>query len=143
MLDYTGIAKSLADVIKTVPGIQHSGYEVSERDIVYSNMPLADVRPVSADPEIRAGQDYFTDVNYQVDIYAFSLNSTEEAATIRDSLLRQAQDAIRANPSWHVELESSRLGPTEFTSDKDEDTGTFVAQASAIVIAMAFTDRES
>ncbi len=141
MLDYTGIANSLAAVLAAVDGVNMAQYEVDERDLRFDRMPLIDVRPVDADNEVRAGQDYFTDLTFQCDIYSFDLSSVKEAATLRDTILKAAQNAVRANPAFHVELETSVLGTVEFTTTKDEDTGSFVAQASFQVIAKAFTDR--
>lgn len=141
MLEYTGIAEALAAVLATVPEVNLAQYEVDERDLRFDRMPLIDVRPVEADNEVRAGQDYFTDLTFQCDIYSFDLSSVKEAATLRDTILKAAQNAVRANPAFHVELETSVLGTVEFTTTKDEDTGSFVAQASFQVIAKAFTDR--
>lgn len=141
MLDYTGIANALAAELAAVPGVVLAQYEVDERDLRFDRMPLIDVRPSEAENEIRAGQDYFTDLIYQCDIYSFDLSSVKEAATLRDTILQAAQNAVRANPAFHVELETSVLGSVEFTTTKDEDTGSFVAQASFQVIAKAFTDR--
>jgi hypothetical protein len=141
MLDYTGIADALAAVLAGVSGVNLAQYEVDERDLRFDQMPLIDVRPTDADNEVRAGQDYFTDLTFQCDIYSFDLSSVKEAATLRDTILQAAQNAVRANPSFHVELETSMLGSVEFTTTKDEDTGSFVAQASFQVIAKAFTDR--
>ncbi len=141
MLDYTGIANSLAAVLAAVDGVVLAQYEVDERDLRFDRMPLIDIRPTDADNEVRAGQDYFTDLTFQCDIYSFDLSSVKEAATLRDTILKAAQNAVRANASFHVELETSVLGSVEFTTTKDEDTGSFVAQASFQVIAKAFTDR--
>lgn len=141
MLEYTGIAEALAAVLQAVDGVHMAEYEVDERDLRFDNMPLIDVRPVEADNDVRAGQDYFTDLTFQCDIYSFDLSSVKEAATLRDTILKRAQNAVRANPAFHVELETSLLGTVEFTTTKDEDTGSFVAQASFQVIAKAFTDR--
>ncbi len=141
MLEYTTIAEALAEVLSHAEGVNLSGYEVDERMLTYDHMPLIDVRPSEADNEVRAGQDYYTTIIYQCDIYSFDLSSIKEAAIVRDSILKSAQNVVRANPSFHVDLETSVLGPVEFTSSKDEDTGSFVAQASFQIIAMAFTDR--
>lgn len=141
MLDYTGIAEALATVLGTVDGLNLAGYEVDERTLSFDHMPLIDVRPSEADNEVRAGQDYFTTLTFQCDIYAFDLSSVKEAAIVRDTILKSAQNAVRANPAFHVDLETSQLGSVEFSSTKDEDTGSFVAQASFQVLAMAFTDR--
>lgn len=141
MLSYTAIGEALAVVMASVSGVGLAGYEVDERDIHMANMPLIDVRLVTSDPEIRAGQDYFTDLVLQCDIYSYDLSSNRQAAIVRDSILKAAQNAVRANPSWHVELESSLLGPVEFLTAKDEDTGGFEARATFQVIAQAFTDR--
>lgn len=141
MLDYTGIAEALSAVLGTADGVNLSGYEIDERTLSFDHMPLIDVRPSEADNEVRVGQDYFTTITYQCDIYSFDLSSVKEAAIVRDSILKSAQNAVRANPAFHVDLETSVLGPVEFSSSKDEDTGSFVAQASFQVMAMAFTDR--
>lgn len=141
MLDYTGIAEALATVLVAAEGVNLSGYEVDERTLSYDNMPLIDVRPVEAENDVRAGQDYFTRLTFQCDIYAFDLSSVKEAAIVRDSILKSAQNVVRANPAFHVDLETSVLGAVEFSSTKDENSGSFVAQASFQVIAMAFTDR--
>lgn len=141
MLSYTAIGEALADVMRTVSGVSMAGYEVDDRDIHMANMPLIDVRLVTSDPEIRAGQDYFTDLIVQVDIYSFDLSSNRQAAIVRDTVMKDAQNAVRANPSWHIELETSILGPVELLTAKDEDTGGFEARATFQVIAKAFTDR--
>lgn len=141
MLSYTEIGETLAVVMGTVAGVDLAGYEVDERDIHKGNMPLIDVRLVASDPEIRTGQDYFTDLVLQCDIYSYDLSSNREAAIVRDSILKAAQNAVRANPSWHIELESSLLGPVEFLTAKDEEAGGFEARATFQVIAKAFTDR--
>ena len=141
MLDYTGIAEALATVLVAAEGVHLSGYEVDERTLSYDTMPLIDVRPVEAENDVRAGQDYFTRLTFQCDIYAFDLSSVKEAAIVRDSILKSAQNVVRANPAFHVDLETSVLGAVEFSSTKDENSGSFVAQASFQVIAMAFTDR--
>ena len=141
MLDYTGIAEALATVLGAVEGVNLAGYEVDERTLSFDHMPLIDIRPVEADNEVRAGQDYFTTLTFQCDIYGFDLSSVKEAAIVRDTILAAAQNAVRANPAFHVDLETSALGAVEFSSTKDEDSGSFVAQASFQVLAMAFTDR--
>lgn len=141
MLDYTGIAEALTTRLATTEGVSLAGYEVDERTLTFDHMPLIDIRPVEAENEVRAGQDYFTSLTFQCDIYAFDLSSVKEAAIVRDSILKSAQNVVRANPAFHVDLESSVLGAVEFSSTKDENTGSFVAQASFQVIAMAFTDR--
>ena len=141
MLDYTGIAEALATVLVGVDGVNLAGYEVDERTLTFDHMPLIDVRPVEGANEVRAGQDYYTTITYQCDIYSFDLSSVKEAAIVRDTILKLAQNAIRDNPAFHVDLETSILGSVEFSSTKDEDSGSFVAQASFQVLAMAFTDR--
>ncbi len=141
MLSYTEIGEGLAVIMTRVVGVKLAGYEIDERDINFSNMPLIDVRLVTFDPEVRVGQDYFTDLVIQVDIYSYDLSSNREAAIVRDTVLKAAQNGVRENPSWHVELESSILGQGELLTAKDEGTGGFEARATFQVIAKAFTDR--
>lgn len=141
MIDYTGVGEALAARLATVEGVDRAGYEIDERDLNFANMPAIDVRYTAATNEVRAGQDYFTDLMFQCDIYSFHLSSVRQAVTVRDTILQAAQNVVRAIPSFHVSLESSRLGPVEFLTSKDENTGAFEARASFVVIAMAFTDR--
>ena len=140
MIDYTAVGEALAAVLAAVTGVSMAGYEVDERDLHQANMPLIDVRLATSTPEVRAGQDYFTDLVFQCDIYSFDLSSVREAVNVRDDILQAAQNAVRANAAFHVSLESSRLGVVEFLTSKDEDTGAYEARASFAVIAMAFTD---
>ena len=141
MIDYTGVGEALAARLATLMEVGLAGYEIDDRDLHFANMPCIDVRYTVATNEVRSGQDYFTDLMFQCDIYSFDLSSVRQAVTVRDRVLQDAQNVVRAIPSFHVSLESSRLGPVEFLTSKDEDTGGFEARASFVVIAMAFTDR--
>jgi hypothetical protein len=141
MIDYTGVGTQLATVLAGVEGVNRAEYEVNEIDIRFSEMPILDVRLSDTDNEVRAGQDYVTELTLQCDLYAFDLSSIREAVTLRDSILKASQDAVRANPRFHGDLESSVIGPVEFTTSKDEGTGEFVAVASFQVVAIVFTDR--
>jgi hypothetical protein len=144
MIDYTGVAEALADVFRGVDSVATAGYEVDQRDLSLTNMPIIDVRPADADNEIRAGQDYVTALSYQCDLYTFALSDAKKAATLRDTILKDAQNAVRANPQFHVDLETSFLGAVEFSSTgKDEDVGAYSSLASFAVIAIVFTDRSS
>ena len=141
MLDYTGIGEALASVISNVDSMNLTRYELEATEFTHNRTPFADIRLVDADNDVRAGQDYFTDLTLAVDIYTMDMSSIREAATLRDGLLADAQNAVRANPNFHISLESSILGGVEFTTSKDEGTGWFTARASFQVIAKAFTDR--
>lgn len=144
MIDYTGVAEALADVFRNVDSINTAGYEIDIRDLNLTQYPLIDVRPADAANEIRAGQDYVTALSYQCDLYTFALSDAKKAATLRDTILKDAQNAVRANPQFHVDLETSFLGVVEFASTgKDEDVGAYTSMASFEVVAMVFTDRSS
>ena len=144
MIDYTGIAEALAAVFADVDGVATAGYELDQRDLSLTNMPIIDVRPADVDNEVRAGQDYVSNVSYQCDLYTFALSDVKKAATLRDKILKDAQNAVRANPQFHVDLETSILGVVEFSSTgKDEEVGAYSALATFAVVAIVFTDRSS
>lgn len=140
MIDYKAVGEALATLLGNTAGLHLAGYEIDERDLHQGNMPCIDVRYATAVPEVRAGHDYYTTLTFQCDIYSFDLSSVREAATVRDDILQAAQNIQRGTPVFHGALESSHLGPVEFLTSKDEDTGAYEARASFAVIAFAFTD---
>ena len=141
MIDYDGIGESLRTLIETnVTDFQMVRYEGDERDENFSNMPYADVVLLRGDPEIRAGNDYVVSATYIVSVMALDLSSHTEAATIRNGLVKLSQLTIKANPRFDTDLETSKLGPTEFANAKDDETGAFMALATFEVDVLVFVD---
>ena len=115
--------------------------EADERDYAFHNMPLIDVRLRESQPEVRAYRDYYVFITFDVQVTANDLSGYDEAATLRDTVLSDAIDAVRNNAHFSASLESSRVGLVEFNNAKDDDTGAFMAAATFQVMAEAFVDR--
>jgi len=114
--------------------------EADERDYAFHNMPLVDVRLTDADPEVRAGQDYFAETTFEVQVTAFDLSDFSEAATLRQSVITAVVDLIRTNAKFSASIESSVIGAHSFSSAKDEQSGAFMAAATVQVIVKTFVD---
>lgn len=141
MIDIDGIGESLRTRIELdVTDFNRVTYEMDERDDTIMNMPLADVRFVRMDPEVRAGNDYVVEASYIVTVEAFDFTSRREAATLRNGLVKTAMLGVKDNPRFDTDLESSFLGPAEFVDAKDDDTGAFVAMATFQVNVIVFVD---
>lgn len=141
MIDYDGIGESLRTLIETeVTDFQMVRYEGDERDENFSNMPYCDVVMFRMDPEIRAGSEYVVSATYICSVMALDLSSHKEAVTIRNGLVKLAQEAVKANPRFDTDLETSKLGPAEFANAKDDDTGAFMAIATFEVDVLVFVD---
>lgn len=141
MIDYDGIGESLRTLIETnVTDFKKVNYEGDERDENMANMPYADIVLLTGDNDIRAGNDYVVTVTYIVSVMALDLSSHKEAATIRNGLVRLSQRAVKDNPRFDTDLESSKLGPMQFANAKDDDTGAFMALATFEVDVLVFVD---
>ena len=115
--------------------------ECDERDYAFHSMPLIDVRLRESEPEIRAGRDYYVFITFDVQVTAYDLSSYGEAATLRDTLMASAIDAVRNNASFSASIETSRVGAVEFNNAKDENTGAFMAAATFQVITETYVDK--
>ena len=139
---YNTIHSDLKNLIETqVTGFNAVLKNADDRDINFNKMPLCDVRLVETNPEIRAGRDYYEYVTLEVEIVAHSLKSQDDAASVRDSLLSAAMEAVRAQAAFSASIQTSRLGPVSFMFASDEKTGAFVAGATFRVITESFVDR--
>jgi hypothetical protein len=141
-VNFNQIQSDLVNLLKnSVSSAKLVKKEADERDYGFHNMPLIDVRLKESQPEVRAGRDYYVFVTFEVQVTANDLSGYDEAATLRDSVLSDAMDAVRNNASFSASLETSTVSLTEFSNAKDDDTGAFMAAATFQVIAEAFIDR--
>ncbi len=134
-VEFDDVMLSLSTSIKLVKK------EADERDYVFHNMPLVDVRLKDSQNEVRAGRDYYVFVTFEVQITTFDLSDFNEAATLRDTILSAVVDVVRNNANFSSQLETSRIGLISFSNAKDEDSGAFMSAATVEVIAEAFIDR--
>jgi hypothetical protein len=142
MIDFDGVGETITTRIRdTVTGFKSVHYEADERDFHFANMPMCNVEIESQDPSIRAGQDYVTETTYLVRVVTFDLSSYKAASLLRSSLLKSTQNAVRASPLLHVDLESIVLGPAVFSKAIDEKTGAWECWAAFQVRCIAYSDR--
>ncbi len=141
-VNFQTIESDLVSLLTTeVTAAQLVKAECDERDYAFHNMPLIDVRIRTSNPEIRAGRDYYVFVVYEVQITCHDLSGFNEAATLRDTLMSSAIDAVRNNASFSAEIETSRVGAVEFNNAKDDNTGAFMAAATFEVITESYVDK--
>lgn len=143
MIDYDGVGEQIRlRIANTVTAFgKNVYYEADERDYAFHNMPLCDVVLEADELELRAGQDYLSNAIYEITIACFNMGTYNEASLQRSTLLKATQNALRASPLIHVDLESIVLGAVAFSKAKDEKTGAWVASASLKLRCIAFVDR--
>ena len=140
--DFDAIGSALAALISSnVSGFENVLYEADELDEHDANMPLCEVFLERDAPEVRVGQDYVNSFTYSVEIYTEDLSERSEAVTVRNGLLRSVIDVIRANPRFHVDIESTVIGAMEFDVAADEEENGFVAGAKLNVLVSAYSNR--
>jgi hypothetical protein len=109
------------------------GKNLSDRDYNDASMPICDFRVLRSEPVNIGRQDYDVTLTVEFEIAVHSLNSRDDAATIRDGLVSQLQDLARDNSRFGATVDSTILGPVEFATgesvDERNSQGAFVASA--------------
>jgi len=112
-------------------------YERSLSNTSYCNVMLS-----RANNEVTAGNVYTNRIVMQIEIAALDLSSKREAVTIRDGLVNQVQDLIRANQRFSSFIESVVLTEVDFEVSgrfgEDEDQS-FTATALVTVEAIIYS----
>lgn len=139
MIDYDQLANDLKTRVATVTAFARVAVDQDDRDFSFENMPNADIRYLRGIPEVRVGQDYVLSLIFEVQITAFSLTSGRDAAMIRNQLLKDTQNAVRAQPRFSASLETVTLGEMDFASQKSDTH--FMSTVVFQVIATIFADR--
>lgn len=144
-LDYYGIQESLRTMLRTaIPEAtaKHIFIEGMEREVQnLAHMPLLNIRMTESNEELTSLPDgVYERINILVDVIAFDLTQFKEAASLRDSLLRTAKDACRANRKFAAGIEtSSVVGQTTFGAASSESGG-HVALATFNVLVEAYVE---
>lgn len=139
---YNTVHNDLKNLIRSgVADFNEVFKNADERDVNFNVMPMCDVRLAETDPQIRAGQDYYEFTTFDVEIVAHSLQSQDDAASVRDALLSSTLDVIRSNSAFSAVIQTSRIGSVKFAFASDEKTGAFVAAATFQVITESYVDR--
>jgi len=141
MIDIQGIGESLRTLLElNETEFKMVRFQGDERDVNFSNMPYVNIDISRIEPEIRAGSEYVVDGTYIVTVMGLDLSSHNEAATIRNRLVKSAMEIIKANPRFDTDLETSILGNGQFADAKDEDSGSFIALATFEVVVRVFVN---
>lgn len=103
--------------------------DASERDFIYDNMPLLDIRFKVADPQAVTNATYYTDLTIECEIASYSFTSREEAAKLRNNLVNALQRFIKDHPRFSSTLETTLIGRVDFGTGEDKAQGAHVAGA--------------
>jgi hypothetical protein len=148
--DIDAIQEGLRSLLTSVTGNDAFGNSIAiakvyadadERDITFDNMPCIDITIDREEPEVLAGQNYYATLVLKVAIYVTDFTSFKNSCTLRNNLLKSAKDLIRNSPSFHADIETSRLGTITFAKAADEETGAFVSVAEMDVFGMGYRDK--
>lgn len=114
--------------------------EADERDYVFHNMPLVDVRLTDMDPDVTAGANYYVGITFEIQVTTFDLSDFSDAATLRDTVFGDVIETIRQNAKFSANLDATIVGQGTFTSAKDEQSGAFMAAATVQIEVRAYVD---
>lgn len=140
--DIDAIGQALKTLIAdNVSGFENVIYEAEPLDELSGNYPLCEVLLQKDDPEIRVGQDYYTTLTYVLEIWTEDLSSRAEAVSVRNGLYRSMVDIIRANPRFHVDINATKIGATDFASVEDEDGNGILSGSRTEITVECYVNR--
>lgn len=144
-IDYNQILDDVKTLISTMVTSASLPFKkvdtnLATRDFVFPDMPLCDVRLGTMDPEVLAGQNYYSTVAVDLEIAAFSLSSKDKAARIANELLAKSQRAFVENPHFGAVWDSVVLGHVDFLTAENGKEG-FAASIVAQVMIKLYADR--
>lgn len=144
-INYYGIQEALFNLIKdgTYTNAPEKVFiEAMERETSFDNMPLVNIRLVDGTIEIRSlPNGYFFELNFEIDVVSFNLNHFKEAATLRDTLMKEIQDLVISNPRFHADLLTAHIMPNiQFSAGTPEGAGGHIAAGTLSVTAEAYVD---
>lgn len=120
---------AVALLVANVTSFEKVGRNMATRDYVSSHMPMADVRIRRVIPALVSQQQYYVQVQLEIEICVEDLTSMDAAATIRDGLVSSVQDTFRLNPRFSSGVDATILGEVDLTTDEDKDQGGAVSAA--------------
>jgi len=141
--DYDLIMTDMATLIRTISGIEQ--VTIEELDVHFpslAKMCKANIRLISSPQTVRATQDYFSDVNLEIDVLAVDLSNYAEAATMRNDIVRDIVTTIRANArSFSSDVESTITTNVAFEGGALDDERGFIAAAVVEVTVKVFENQ--
>lgn len=116
--------------------------EMMDRDLLYNNMPLVNIRLADAEvPLITIPNGYYPQPIFSIDIISFDLSEFRKAARVRDNVLKVCLAALQANRAFSNIIQTSRIDPNiTFSAGVPEQGGGNIAVATFRVRAEAYAD---
>jgi len=138
--DYNTLEADLRTLLEgDVTGAHQVVAEALDSQMTFANMPFVNIRLVEHQPDVRAGQDYYGPVNFEIDIMAFDLSSHLEAAKIRNDLVRDVVSSVRGSPRFSGDVESTIT--TNVSFDAAPAQNGYLAAAIVEISVFVFEDR--
>lgn len=110
-------------------GLTLVGKNVDAAVLSGANMPLCDVRPFRLIAEPLATGSYYFTLIVELEIVAQDLSSPAEALRIVLDKLKLVQEILVRRPYYGGSWDSVTLGPTDFKTGQDIDSGAGAAGA--------------
>lgn len=89
------------------------------------------IRLTETDDRVRVGQSYYTTLTYEIDVAVYDLARFNDAAIIRNDLVRSIKITLRDNAKFSGVIDATRTVGTAF-GDADAEKG-FIAAAIVTV----------
>lgn len=143
-VDYNSVQDALVAMLVANTSLDDREITRDEEGLLFPTMvrsKKANVVLDNHDQTVRAGQDYFSALNFQIQLGCCDLSSREEAATIRNDLVKEIIDAVRQNPLYHGDIESSRTTNVDFGIEGLEEDNGFMAAAVIEITSHVFEDK--
>lgn len=131
-IDYDTIITDCKAVVDSGSlGFKKVMIDAMDRDGLYDNMPLLDLRIRRSTPDALGGQNYYADITVEAEITTFDMTSLREAAKMRNDLLGKLQKFLQQNPHFSSASDTVLIGNSEFGTGEDPKTGAFLAAVVA------------
>jgi hypothetical protein len=101
--------------------------DANDRDYVFQNFPLLDIRVKRMDPQQITNQTYYSDVTLEAEIVAQSMTNRAEAAKLRYDLLNALCRYLKDNPRFSGLVDDTAIGQANFVTAESKTDGAFVA----------------
>lgn len=148
LIDYYGIQEALQTILEAGPTAGYTTHpsnvyiEAMDRELVFEAMPAINIRLTEAEIEIRSlPNGYYAFIPYEVDVVHFDLNEFRLAATVRDTMLGEAQLAVQQNARFHSSISTSTISPrVQFGAGTPEGAGGHIAVGTFTVTVEVYVD---
>lgn len=142
-IPYSQICDDLQAAFKAEPtlaAVKTVAVDAMDRDFIFENMPLLDIRVKRAEPEPVTNATYYSDLTLEVEVCVYDMTNRGEAARIRNDLTNAIQLFVKANPRFSSSLETTIVGQVDFLTGESKAEGAFVAGATLELHPKIYTE---